>query len=303
MNIAQDEAHPQRTLPQRTLAYKGMATDTARWDSFTHRDDDISICTPEKCGTTWLQTMIAMMILRTTEVNPPPTVISPWLDAGLMPLEMMLPMLEDQQHRRFMKTHTPLDGIPYFESCTYLTVHRDPRDVHFSMRNHALNMHNDGLAGQFPEDINEGFLNWVNLPHVDGAQEVFSLEALTHHYLTYKKFEHLPNMHMFHYADMLRDPKAAMAQVAGILNLDVEDSLMDQLVEASSFKQMKENAGKFVPGAGMGLWLDEGKFFNKGASKQWEGVISDENLAAYDARMAKLLSPEDVAWYQGGANG
>jgi aryl sulfotransferase len=290
-------------LPQRTQAYKGMATDTDRWDSFTHRDDDIFICTPEKCGTTWLQTMVAMMILRTPELNPPATVISPWLDAGLMPLEMMLPMLEGQEHRRFMKTHTPLDGIPYFESCTYITVHRDPRDIHFSMRSHALNMHNEGLSDQFPKDVNEGFKNWVDLPHVAGAQEVFSLEALTHHYQTYKKFEHLPNLHMLHYADMLRDPKAAMEKVAAILGLDIENSLMDQLVEASSFKQMKENAGKFVPGAGMGLWKDESTFFNKGASKQWEGVISEENLAAYDARMAELLSPEDIAWYQNGSAG
>ena len=287
-------------MPQRTLAYKGEATDTDRWDSFTHREGDVFICTPEKCGTTWTQTMVAMLIMQQTEFETPPSVFSPWLDAGLMPLEAMIPMLDAQTHRRFMKTHTPLDGIPFFDTCTYIMVYRDPRDVHFSMRNHSINMKNDVFDVQFPEDVNEGFRRWVDLPHVDGAQEIFSLEALTHHFQTYKKFENLPNMNMFHYADMSRDPKAAMQKLAAVLDVTVEDALLDQMVEASSFKQMKDNAERFVPGAGMGIWHKESNFFNKGTSRQWEGVISEENLAAYDARMAELLSPEDIAWYENG---
>ena len=262
------------SLPQRTQAYKGQATDTDRWNDIPLRADDIFVCTPEKSGTTWTQTMIAMMILRTPDLPVPATVLSPWADAGLMPMEVMLPMLEAQEHRRVMKTHTPLDGIPFQESSTYICVWRDPRDIHFSMRNHVLNMKNDVFDEQFPEDINEGFKRWVEKPHEPGAQEVFTLEARVNHYLTFKKFQHLPNIHVFHYADMLADPKAAMQRLAGILALDIDGGLMDTLVQASSFKQMKANAGKMVPGAGMGIWHDESKFFNKGTSNQWEGVIS-----------------------------
>ena len=72
------------------------------------------------------------------------------------------------------------------------------------------------------------------------------------------------------------------------------------MLQASSFKHMKANAEKFVPGAGMGIWHKDSNFFNKGAGRQWEGVITEENLAAYDARMAELLPPEDVAWLEGG---
>jgi aryl sulfotransferase len=287
-------------LPQRTIHYRGGATNPDRWDAYTPREDDIFICTPEKAGTTWTQTMVAMLLLGTTDLDPPATVISPWVDAELMPLDMMVPMLEGQHHRRFLKTHTPLDGIPFVETGTYICVFRDLRDIHFSMRNHVLNMKNDMFDDQFPEDVNEGFRRWVDLPHVEGAQEVFCLEALVNHYQTFKAFEHLENIHIFHYAEMTADPAAALNRLADILDLIIAPDLLEEILQASSFNHMKANAERFVPGAGMNIWHKESNFFNKGAGRQWEGVITEENLAAYDARMAELLPTEDVAWLEGG---
>ena len=37
--------------------------------------------------------------------------------------------LDAQTHRRFIKTHTPLDGLPHDPRVTYIGVGRDPRDV------------------------------------------------------------------------------------------------------------------------------------------------------------------------------
>jgi hypothetical protein len=48
--------------------------------------------------------------------------------------------LEAQRHRRFIKTHTPLDGLPLDASVTYLCVGRDPRDVALSMDKHMENL-------------------------------------------------------------------------------------------------------------------------------------------------------------------
>jgi aryl sulfotransferase len=48
--------------------------------------------------------------------------------------------LDAQTHRRFIKTHTPLDGLPVDPSVTYLCVGRDPRDVALSMDNHMDNL-------------------------------------------------------------------------------------------------------------------------------------------------------------------
>ena len=53
--------------PIRTQRYSGFATDSTRWDDFRHRDDDIFICTPCKCGTTWTQALCALLIFKNPE--------------------------------------------------------------------------------------------------------------------------------------------------------------------------------------------------------------------------------------------
>jgi aryl sulfotransferase len=54
--------------------------DSARWEGFRFREGDIVISTPPKCGTTWMQTLCAMLVLDTIEFDRPLAEISPWLD-------------------------------------------------------------------------------------------------------------------------------------------------------------------------------------------------------------------------------
>ena len=56
------------------------------------------------------------------------------------PLAEVTAALAAQTHRRFIKTHTPLDGLPLHADVTYLVVGRDPRDVAISFEHHAANM-------------------------------------------------------------------------------------------------------------------------------------------------------------------
>ena len=69
--------------------------------------------------------------------------LSPWVDMRIAPIEDILDRYEQQQHRRFIKTHTPLDGIPFFEEATYLFCGRDPRDIFVSVVNHGKNQQVD----------------------------------------------------------------------------------------------------------------------------------------------------------------
>lgn len=47
--------------------------------------------------------------------------------------------LEAEAHRRFIKTRTPLDGIPADPAVTYIRVGRDPRDAALPMDRHIGN--------------------------------------------------------------------------------------------------------------------------------------------------------------------
>ena len=120
-------------LPQRTHVYRNHHLDSTRWDDFVPRDDDIVIATPYKSGTTWMQGIVGNLILP-QEQHPHQS--SPWIEMRLHPFEEMMAQLAEQPHRRFIKTHLPLDGLPYYPQIKYIVVSRDGRDVFMSMWNH-----------------------------------------------------------------------------------------------------------------------------------------------------------------------
>ena len=68
-------------LPQRTAHYTSAVMDSSRWDNFNVRDDDIFICTPAKAGTTWTQTICALLIFGWRDFDIKPADVSPWYDA------------------------------------------------------------------------------------------------------------------------------------------------------------------------------------------------------------------------------
>jgi aryl sulfotransferase len=75
----------------------------------------------------------ALLILQTPELPAPLSQLSPWLDHLIEPREQVYARLAGQQHRRFIKTHTPLDGIPLDPRATYIVTARHPLDMAVSM--------------------------------------------------------------------------------------------------------------------------------------------------------------------------
>ena len=67
--------------PRQGVTYRGPITDTDRWKNFRHRPDDVFICTPPKCGTTWTQAICAMLIFGKVEHGVQSSKQSPWVDA------------------------------------------------------------------------------------------------------------------------------------------------------------------------------------------------------------------------------
>jgi aryl sulfotransferase len=112
--------------------------DSARWNGFAFRDDDIVIATWAKSGTTWMQQIVSQLIFRGAEGISLDRV-SPWLECTLYPPETVQ-ALEAQTHRRFIKTHLPLDAIVFSPLAKYIYVARDGRDFAWSIHNHIVSM-------------------------------------------------------------------------------------------------------------------------------------------------------------------
>ena len=70
--------------------YKNPVMDNARWTGFEPRDGDVFVCTPSKCGTTWMQTIVANLIWQDGKFPGPLFTICPWIEATIfMPVDEM----------------------------------------------------------------------------------------------------------------------------------------------------------------------------------------------------------------------
>ena len=130
--------------PQR---YQSLVYDSARWEGFVFRPDDIVISTPPKCGTTWTQMICALLVFQTTTFGQTLDRISPWLDMLTRELASVRADLDAQTHRRFIKSHTPFDGPPRDPNVTYICVGRDPRECAAHMLKDRLGRRRAAVAG------------------------------------------------------------------------------------------------------------------------------------------------------------
>ena len=284
---------PDMALPAKSAVYKGPITNTDRWENFKPRPDDIFICTPPKCGTTWTQAIVAMLVFGTSDHGEQPGVISPWIDANFAPIDDYLDQIDEQSHRRFIKTHTPLDGIPFFPECQYLVVCRDPRDMYFSMQNHVDNMADEDLAASVGS---RSFDEWVDAALVPEDFDVQCIETATHFLQTYWDYRELPNIHMFHYYDMKQDLRGHIAKTAEILGISLTDAQLDAMTQAATFANMQAKGDQYAPGSGTGLWKKDAAFFATGKNSQWKDKLTHAQLDRFDARIRTLLDDEQRAW-------
>jgi len=277
-------------------AYIGNISDSTRWNDFQPRVGDIVVNTPPKAGTTWTQSILALLISGDPLVDAQTAMKSPWIDIHVREIAEVIARLEAQDHRRHVKSHTPFDGLPIWSELRYIAVYRHPIDIHFSYRSHVRNMNRDIEGALMPEDLAESFAIFVEGDHDDAA----SLWSIINHYRNTLALEPRENLIRLHYADMTRDLDGAVARIAEHVGISHPPELMAQLVDAARFDSMKANAHRFTPSAGQNFWQKDAGFFDSATSNKWEGKLSEAQLAAYDARISSLLGDSERLWLEWG---
>jgi len=286
---------------ERHRDYHGVLTNTDVWSQFALRPDDIIVNTPPKCGTTWMLNIVMMLIHGRAVPDAGGSHNAPWLDCAFRDQRTIVAFLDGLDRRRCIKSHTPMDGVSFGAEPNYIVVYRHPVDVHFSLRTHAGNMKTDWLDFMFPEDEREGFRRFLEAPTTDTGTDDLTVASLVHHFSEAKARESGGNVHFFHYADLTRDLSGQITRLARIMDLPVNSATLDEIVEATSFKQMR----KATEGSDRRFhedtpFHDLADFYASGTSNKWEGRLPDDDLADYAERIAALLPADDVAWLEWG---
>ena len=258
--------------PKKTREMHSHHLDSTIWNDLEFRSDDIVIATYAKAGTTWVQQIVSQLLFQGAE-GLEVAEMSPWLDLRVPPKEVKLPEVEAQEHRRFMKTHLPVDALVFSPEAKYIYIGRDGRDVMWSMHNHHTNANstwygalNDtpGRVGPPieppPEDPVEYFRNWFE-------NDGFPFWAFWENVRSWWEIRHLPNVHFVHFAELKADMAGEIRRMADFLEIPVEMDIWPKILEHCSFDYMKANAAKSVP-LGGAFWDDRGQSFHQQGSER-----------------------------------
>jgi hypothetical protein len=295
--------------------YEGTVYDSSRWEGFELRPGDIIIATPPKCGTTWTQMICALLVLQEPELPLPLHRLSPWIDMVTRARAEVFADLQAQTHRRFLKTHTPLDGLPNDPTVTYICVGRDPRDVAVSIAHHIDNTDVDAFLRAReqaaaidgielepfrprpprPDGARDRFWQWVD-DETTSTQVGSSLRRTVEHLQTFRDAADQLDVVHVHYDDLKADLEGQMRQLAARLGIDVPEHRWPGLVRAASFESMRSRAETIVPGGGRAHWIDPAAFFHRGTSGQWRGLLDHTDIARYAARVRTLASRDLIDW-------
>jgi aryl sulfotransferase len=288
------------TWPVKQRELTMWVADSRRWNGFEFRDDDIVISTWSKTGTTLMQQIVGQLIF-----NGAPRVDrgehSPWPDFILTPDARQ--KAEALTHRRYLKTHLPIDALVYSPRAKYIYIGRDGRDVYWSWHNHHMGFNPEVLAhissfypGQpaytYPNpDVRLAFLDWLDRdawpnwpfwPHVQGWFDA----------------RHLPNLKLVHFANLKADLEGQIREIAAFLGIAVDPEVMPAILEHCSIDYMRADAIASGPGR---IFKEGGKtFFNKGTNGRWRDVLTAEDLARYQAEVERNLTPDCVRWLETG---
>ena len=241
--------------PSKTRELHNHHFDSTTWNDFRFRPDDIVIATYQKSGTTWVQQIVAQMLF-----GPDPDLevaaMSPWLDLRVPPKAAKLPMVEAQTHRRFLKTHLPLDALVFSPAAKYVYVGRDGRDVVWSVYNHHANANrswyealNDtpGRVGPPieppPDDIRRYWREWLD-------HDGHPFWPFWENVRTWWEVRDLPNVLFVHFANLKRDMPGQMRRIAAFLEVPVDEARWGTILEHCSFDWMKRHAAKYAPRGG-----------------------------------------------------
>ncbi|HEU4620020.1 MAG TPA: sulfotransferase domain-containing protein [Gammaproteobacteria bacterium] len=251
---------------------------------------DVFVSTYPKCGTTWMQYIVYLIVHRGEPLPDGATLVDafPHLEEIGAEAARALP------RPRLLKTHLPLPMAPFGRDARYVFVARNPFDCAVSFYYHTQGFvkHYDFAEGTF-DDFFECFI----------AGEVDFGDYFEHLVSWYARRGE-PNVLVVTYEDMRADPGRALDGVARFRGPEHAEAVADlglrsRILEHSSFAAMSRAQGRWSSARPAG----SAPFVRKGVVGDWRAHFSSEQArrlaerfrAATGGAGAYALWPDIVA--------
>jgi aryl sulfotransferase len=279
--------------------------DSTIWNEFKFRDDDIIINAYSKSGTTWVQQIVAQLLWNGAD-HVVLSEVSPWIDCRFPSKEERLEIVEGQSHRRFLKSHLPVDTLVFSPKAKYLYIGRDGRDVLWSLYNHHRNMKKDALEGidsvperigpplgSAPSSVLQYFRVWLD-------KDGYPWWPYWEHVLSWWQVKDLPNVMLVHFSNLKRNMPGEIRRIAKFLDIAFDESKWETILEHCSFTYMKDNAAQSVPFGGSIFEGGAATFMHKGTNGRWIDMLTMEDIDHYEQVAREKLGDECAYWLSTG---
>lgn len=298
-------------LPDRTRTYRSWVLDSTRWQDVKLRDGDVVVTTAYKSGTTWMIQIAAQVIFDDLRLRDH-SEFGRWIDAAFSPIGEVLEAIEAMPGRRVLKTHLPLDCLPYHPGVRYIYVARDLRDTFISLWNHHTHYTPETwqqlrviaagadvpMPPKPPATPQEFWRDWTTRGFFDWERDGYPYWSPTHHLASWWAFRHLPNLHFVHFNDLLSDLPGEIERVARFIGLPRSLERCREIADVVSFASMRRHAIEL--GANEAFRGGARTFFNKGTNGRWREVLGGSDLELYPVMM-RNLPPDAAVWVEQGA--
>jgi aryl sulfotransferase len=106
---------------------------------------------------------------------------------------------------------------------------------------------------------------------------------------------HLPNLKLVHFADLKADLRGEIEKIAAFLEIEVAPELWPAILEHCSIDYMRMVASRNE--RAKTVFKNGGAtFINKGTNGRWRDVLTADDIARYEAEVARHLTPECAEW-------
>ena len=153
---------------------------------------------------------------------------------------------------RVIKSHLPLDNIPFEPESRYICVIRDPKDVAVSGYHFAR----DTSFGPLSPSV-ASYLSFYLSPD-------FPMGSWATHFHRFWQKRLEENVLFLTYKEMKQQPKQVIQRIAQFMGVTLADDELALVIEKSSFEYMRSINHKFFPGQTTPWSNPQGKMMRKG---------------------------------------